>query len=135
MNSNDLKDFIEHLIITKSIDSVKDFSEKSDISRQYIYKMIDGDNKISLKTIAKIKSTFTEEYINFKAIQEKKLLEETISNSIVSEEASTYNQCESCRNKSLIIKQQNATIEALQETLALYRKTEQQNTNTEKQEP
>lgn len=127
MDSKSLKNFIDYLIDTKAIESTKNFAEKCDINRQYLYKMIEGEAKISAKSLAKIKSAYTDEFINYVNAAARGEIEG--SGMLLNESTVYYNSCKVCATKDLLIEQQNATIAALQETLDLYRTKKNTTTN------
>lgn len=121
MNNSQLKDFITYLIERKKVDSVKDFAHKSDINRQYLYKLQADSKDISIKIKAKISAAFKEDLKHFSALLPSN---KSIKEDILSEPSETYRNCKNCATKDLIIEQLQTTIKALEETLALYRKAE-----------
>ncbi|MES2478750.1 MAG: hypothetical protein V4561_06675 [Bacteroidota bacterium] len=122
MNNSQLKDFITYLIEIKKVDSVKDFAKKSDINRQYLYKLQADSKNISIKIKAKIRAAFKEDLNHFNALLPSN---KSIKEDILSEPSETYRQCKNCATKDLIIEQLQTTIKALEETLDLYRKSGQ----------
>lgn len=128
MDNKYLKSFINYLIDVRAIDSVKDFAEKSDINRQYIYRMLEGKVKISSKTIAKIRAVFADQLIDYHT-RNKHLITPELNGRLISEDHAGYGPCKDCAGKDAIIEQQKATIAALQEALDLYRKISRREQN------
>lgn len=122
MTSSYLKEFITYLIEQRKVESITDFSHKSDINRQYVYKLLSGSGTVSIKITAKIRAAFKEEWENYNAALSS---QKSYKDSILSEPSEQYKNCNNCATKDLIIEQQKTTIRALEESLALYRKAEQ----------